>query len=92
MNFLNVQSIAHRMLLPSLRFPMRTIMLASLLCLLPTFVHAQPAIQWQVSYGGTQDERANSIIQTTDSGYAVAGWTHSTDWDIKKNQGIYDFW
>jgi hypothetical protein len=80
------------MLARTLRHQSRVILLVSLVCLFPTTLLAQPAIQWQVSYGGTQDERANSIIQTTDSGYAVAGWTHSTDWDIKKNQGIYDFW
>jgi len=41
---------------------------------------------WERTYGGSGDDRANSLIQTTDGGYAVAGWTES------KDAGIYDTW
>jgi len=34
-------------------------------------------VQWQKAYGGTGDDFANSIQQTSDSGYVVAGWTSS---------------
>jgi len=38
---------------------------------------ASGAIQWQKSYGGHDDDEAHSIRQTTDGGYAVAGFTRS---------------
>ncbi len=34
-------------------------------------------IQWQKTYGGREDDQAESIQQTTDGGYVVAGWTES---------------
>ncbi len=34
-------------------------------------------IQWQKTYGGTGNEEADSIQQTTDGGYIVAGYTFS---------------
>ena len=33
-------------------------------------------VQWQKTYGSTWDDRANSIQQTSDSGYIVAGYTY----------------
>jgi hypothetical protein len=40
------------------------------------------SIQWQKCYGGSRDDNAMSIIQTTDGGYAFAGGTTSTDGDV----------
>jgi hypothetical protein len=37
----------------------------------------QGILQWSRVYGGTDDDQAYSIIQTSDSGYAVVGWTRS---------------
>ena len=34
-------------------------------------------VQWQKTYGGSRDDYANSIQQTSDGGYIVAGWTYS---------------
>ena len=34
-------------------------------------------IEWEYSYGGTAVDGANSIQQTSDGGYIVAGWTYS---------------
>ena len=34
-------------------------------------------IEWQKTYGGSQDEKASSIQQTYDGGYIVAGFTDS---------------
>lgn len=39
------------------------------------FVNAQT--QWQRTIGGTNHDQANCIIQTTDGGYAIAGFTFS---------------
>ncbi len=53
---------------------------------------AQPAIQWQKSFGGSGHEVAYSIQQTPDSGYVVAGWSISNDGDVTGNHGDYDYW
>ncbi len=50
------------------------------------------SIEWQKSYGGSGEDRANSIQQTFDGGYIVAGWTISNDGDVSGNHGNYDFW
>jgi hypothetical protein len=34
--------------------------------------------QWSKTWGGTGDEYANALVQTSDGGYAVAGYTNST--------------
>ncbi len=41
-------------------------------------------IQWTRTVGGVNNEYGYSIIQTTDGGYAIAGWTHSF------GVGLYD--
>ena len=41
---------------------------------------------WNQTYGGAGDEAANAIVQTSDTGYALAGWTDSY------GAGGYDFW
>ncbi len=53
---------------------------------------AQPTIEWQRSFGGTQYEEAFRTQQTTDGGYIVAGYSRSTDLDITDNHGGYDCW
>ncbi len=42
-------------------------------------------IQWQKSLGGSEDDHARSIQQTTDGGYIVAGDSESNDGDILGN-------
>jgi hypothetical protein len=49
-------------------------------------------IQWQKSLGGTYDDWAYSIQQTTDGGYIVAGGSGSPDGDVTGNHGAFDFW
>lgn len=49
-------------------------------------------IQWQKSLGGTGDEIAFSINQTTDGGYIVAGSSYSIDGDLTVNYGSLDYW
>ena len=49
-------------------------------------------IQWQKSLGGTSNEEANSIYQTTDGGYIVAGYSFSSDGDVTGNHGSRDYW
>jgi hypothetical protein len=47
---------------------------------------------WQKSFGGSDDEEAWSIQQTTDGGYIVAGSSYSTDGDVTGNHGGEDYW
>ncbi|PJC61592.1 MAG: secretion protein, partial [Flavobacteriales bacterium CG_4_9_14_0_2_um_filter_32_27] len=49
-------------------------------------------ITWQKSLGGTGDDIAYSIQQTTDGGYVVAGYSNSIDGDITVNLGGFDYW
>jgi predicted secreted protein len=44
------------------------------------------ASQWNQTYGGAYDEAANTLVQTSDGGYAIAGWTGSY------GAGDADFW
>ena len=49
-------------------------------------------IQWSKTYGGNNDDRANSIIQTQDGGYAVLGYSTSNNNDVSENFGAQDYW
>lgn len=49
-------------------------------------------ITWQNSFGGTDHDIPESIQQTADGGYILAGYSKSTDGDITNNQGNYDYW
>ena len=65
-------------------------LLLSLIGLMCLFVFAEkevlPIITWDKTYGGSGDDWAYSLIQTTDGGYAVAGITTS------KGAGGTDLW
>jgi hypothetical protein len=50
------------------------------------------ALQWQKTLGGTSDEVASAIQQTTDGGYVLAGYTNSNDGDVAGNHGLSDAW
>jgi len=56
------------------------------------FAAAQPALQWQRSVGGTAQDNGNAIIQTSDGGYAMAGFTKSNNGDASGHHGLGDAW
>ncbi len=58
----------------------------------PSLVYAQPFIQWQRCYGGTQNEAPGGLIETRDGGYIMAGQTQSVDGDLQSNHGNKDLW
>ncbi|MGD8537017.1 MAG: hypothetical protein PVF66_14310, partial [Candidatus Aminicenantes bacterium] len=64
---------------------MKKFILASIFILtiaIPQSLHAQ----WAMLYGGSEDEWANSVQQTSDGGYIVAGSTESF------GEGLPDIW
>lgn len=55
-------------------------------------LNSMSVIQWQKNLGGSNIDWANSIQQTNDGGYIIAGYTTSTDGDVTGNHGVYDYW
>lgn len=53
---------------------------------------AEGNLQWSKTYGGSKDDRGQSIIQTTDGGYALTGYAMSSDGDGSLNKGFHDNW
>ncbi len=49
-------------------------------------------LEWQKTYGGSANDRGLDIIQTTDGGYALIGFSESADLDVSTNAGASDFW
>ncbi len=47
-------------------------------------------VEWQKSLGGSEDDGAQSIQQTTDGGYIIAGTSQSNDNDVTGNHGFYN--
>ncbi len=51
-----------------------------------------PTIQWQKNYGGSFYDKAESIIETNEGGYVIAGHSQSSNHDLTSNLGNYDCW
>jgi uncharacterized delta-60 repeat protein len=49
-------------------------------------------IDWQRPLGGSDDDIARFIIQTSDGNYIIAGASCSDDGDVEGNIGSYDCW
>lgn len=49
-------------------------------------------MQWNKSFGGSNNESCSRIIKTSDGGYIVGGNTASNDGDITSNYGFADTW
>ncbi len=47
---------------------------------------------WNKTYGGSKDDRGQSIIQTNDGGFAIVGYAMSDDGDRSNNEGFHDNW
>ena len=53
---------------------------------------AENTLSWSKTLGGSADDRGNDIIQTSDGGFAVLGFSESDDGDVTQNAGSRDFW
>ncbi|PKL86656.1 MAG: hypothetical protein CVV22_00775 [Ignavibacteriae bacterium HGW-Ignavibacteriae-1] len=49
-------------------------------------------LEWQKTFGGSGRDHAQSILQTIEGGYIVAGYTSSNDGDVTEKNGIFDVW
>lgn len=53
---------------------------------------SEDILEWSRTFGGTEDDRANDIIVTSDGGFAILGYANSADGDASTNAGAQDFW
>ncbi len=53
---------------------------------------AEGNLLWNKTYGGTKDDRGQSVVQTSDGGYAIVGYAMSDDGDGSNNEGFHDNW
>ena len=56
------------------------------------FTTTNPQISWQKALGGSAYDRANSVIEISDGGDLVVGYTDSNDGDVSGNHGGADMW
>ena len=49
-------------------------------------------ILWQKTYGGTGDDSATKIVQTSDKGFIIVGESRSNTGDFITNKGNFDAW
>ncbi|TAL70813.1 MAG: choice-of-anchor D domain-containing protein, partial [Bacteroidetes bacterium] len=49
-------------------------------------------IQWQKCLGGTREDHASDVKETSDGGFIIAGYTRSNDGDISNYIGQGDYW
>lgn len=49
-------------------------------------------LQWQKTYGGSNDDKLFGLDITTDKGYVLTGGTYSVNGDISLNKGQGDVW
>lgn len=47
---------------------------------------------WSKTYGGSNSDYVEAVINTKDGGFLIIGETNSTDGDITLNHGGYDIW
>ena len=55
-------------------------------------IDAEANLQWSKSYGGSDDDIGKRLIQTSDGGYALIGYSKSEDGDASNNEGFHDNW
>ena len=53
---------------------------------------SEAQLEWNKTYGGSGDDRGSSLIETSDGGYALLGYSDSSDGDVSSNSGNRDFW
>lgn len=70
----------------------KTIFLAFVFITTQMGIAQAPSIQWQKTFGGTNDDGSTVVKQTDDGGYILVGYTGSTNGDVIGNHGSNDYW
>ena len=47
---------------------------------------------WAKTYGGTGDDRGYDLVELKQGGYALIGYSSSSDGDASRNEGMHDHW
>ena len=55
-------------------------------------LNGQGDLVWSRTFGGSLNDEASAIKQTSDGGYVFAGTTWSNDIDVNNNSGFSDMW
>ena len=50
------------------------------------------SIEWVKNYGGSRDDRGQSVVEVHGIGYALLGYSMSDDGDASNNEGFHDNW
>ena len=50
------------------------------------------SIEWVKNYGGSRDDRGQSVVEVFGIGYALLGYSMSNDGDASNNEGFHDNW
>ena len=50
------------------------------------------SVEWIKNYGGSRDDRGQSIVEVSGIGYALLGYSMSNDGDASNNEGFHDNW
>ena len=50
------------------------------------------SIEWTKNYGGSRDDRGQSVVEVSGIGYALLGYSMSNDGDVSNNEGFHDNW
>jgi hypothetical protein len=53
---------------------------------------AEGNLLWSKTYGGSKDDQGQAVVQTSDGGYAITGYSMSDDGDATNNEGFHDNW
>ncbi|MAU71036.1 MAG: hypothetical protein CMP77_15200 [Flavobacterium sp.] len=53
---------------------------------------AQSGLEWTKSYGGSENDRGSDLVQTADGGFALLGFSESSNRDVSENGGSLDYW
>ena len=50
------------------------------------------SVEWVKNYGGSRDDRGQSVVEVSGIGYALLGYSMSNDGDASHNEGFHDNW
>ena len=50
------------------------------------------SIEWVKNYGGSKDDKGQSVVEVFGIGYAILGYSMSNDGDASNNEGFHDNW